>query len=263
MAILNIIKKWGTLFSTAIFPLIFFILAIMLTGDLTLSIILGIIVAGALIIMANLILLNNPMMKLLDGAGIAVFDMDSSGIIQPFFFKKILPYVEGDIRNQQITDAYNRKQINYIKPPIEVGKTGGIKQTANGDLLFKIPREDILKAKFSFSGYPVFIWNSVLKTFLDKELLSKFETTLFAEHQILHLNRRIEDTNNILRNFARYVMEQIKPKKNIFTSWWFLVMVAIIIIIVMIALLQPIIAQVLSGGISLPSAPDVPAVQAR
>ena len=257
------IKKWGIMFSAALFPMAFFVLAMLLTGDLLISAILGIAVAGALIILANFLLLNNPLMKVLEGAGIALFDVDSSGIIQPFFFKKLLPYVEGEINGKPVSDAYNRKQLYYLKPPIKVSDEGGAKQMPDGSILFKIPQKDVLKSKFSFVGYPVFLWNSVLQSFIDKDLLSKMETQLFAEHQILLLNRRIEDTNNILRNFARYIMEQIKPKKTIFSAWWFWVIVAVVVIIVLIALLQPVVEQILGGGVSLPTIPDAPAVTPR
>jgi hypothetical protein len=202
------------------------------------------------IVVGNM-LLKNPFSVMLEGKGILAFDMTSTGIIKPFIVKIAPPYVSGNLRGKEIRDIFDRKAVHTLTAPKK--SKGKAEYTEDGGLnLNNCLSEDNLNAsRFGFFHYPLLIYNSQLKTFITKDWFSEKEMSVFAEHSILYANRKIEDLNSHLRDFARHIVETLRPKGNIFASPW-VKWILIIAGIILLALLVPAVIKTIShagGGV--------------
>jgi hypothetical protein len=244
---LFIIRKWAALLFVGMFSAIGFAVGMIfynfMIGLITLLVCLLVSVLGA-----NL-MLKNPFSDMLEGKGILVINLDSTGIMQFFNLSVQNPYIKGKFQGKEIQDVFNRDAVMQMIPP---GKQQGVIMELDDDknVYLKINRNEFNRGRFGFNQYPVLIYNAHLKTLLTKDFFSANEKTAFAEHGLLFLNRKVEDLTTVMRDFARYVVESTRPLKA-----WFEKKNTIIVIIVVILLIGvlafmfgPRIMQALQGG---------------
>ncbi len=227
-----VIKKWAALLILGYLPA--FTYGIMLfffgnfwyaLGGLFLSLLIGILLAIKLI--------HNPFTSMLEGSGLLVIDMNSTGILNFFIMKLATPFVKGFFAGRKIEDVFDRNTVAQIAEPVKISKPASIEKIGEREILkIEIDKQEFNTFRFGMFNYPVLIYNSQLDSLLTKDFFMEKEKQAYSEHNILYLNRKVQELSTILRDFGRYVVEMLKPKTSILSSWWFwLIMIAVLIMI--------------------------------
>lgn len=240
-----VIRKYSALLVMTFIPVLLFTLFNVFYGFVWGIVIL---VFGSLLslVIANK-LLDNPFRKLLEGKGILVLDIVSTGIIRPFIVGVMPPYIRGKLQGQEVQDIFDREAVfNLATPqsPIKQAET-----TIHNGLKWELDEEELNRSRFGLFHYPCLIYSSTLKTFLTKDFLSNEEKEAFAEHTVIYLNRKIEELSSDVKNFGRHVVELLKPKGEIMNQWWFWVII-IFVGISMLVLLGPKLIEMIQGLVS-------------
>jgi len=196
-------------------------------------------------ILLSSLMLSNPFTKMLEGGGILAFNIDSTGILNPFIVKVNTPYISGNFRGKEVKDVWNRKSVFYLANPFINKTPANIDE--KGGLTLTLDNEGLNKSRFALYHYPVLLYNSQIGSFITKDVLSEKENTLFAEHTILFLNRQVEELSSQIRNFARYIVEQLKPNMSMMGGMWIWIIIGAVIILLLV-LFGPSIMETLQGG---------------
>jgi hypothetical protein len=238
-----VLKKYGALLMVGLITTICFFVGLTIYNFVFA---LGFMFAGLLLSVAiSNFLLKTPFSDMLEGKGILVFKLDSTGILAPFIIKVDPPFIRGKVGKKKITDVFNRSTVLNLSNPINNDSTA--KFTEDGKLSFTLDVDKYNQARFGFNQYPCLIYNSQLGTFLTKDFLSSFEKDTFAEHTVLYLNRLVEELTSVMRDFGRYVVESLNPKESwIKNNWGWLIIGAIVLILGI--LLAPFIIQWIQGS---------------
>jgi hypothetical protein len=230
------------------------------------------------ILIASL-MIKNPFTSMLEGKGLLVFDLSSTGIIQPFIMNIDQPYIKGVINGKKVHDIYDRNCVYNLSNPVtqenkkwwqfwkkknsiewdddkneiklnDLPMAAAINQDKN-ILNIKVDMDHYHKSRFGLMQYPVLLYNSQIKSLITKDFLSDQEKHIFSEHMLLYLNRKLEELNSLIRDFVRYIIEQLKPKGEGFLAGkgW-LVWVIIIAALIVFALLfgKPIYNEFVGAG---------------
>jgi len=257
MGILNVfkIKKLAALLFCAFLPTILFLFGMQSYGFIYA---LGFFAAGAAlaVLLANK-LLANPFTDMLEGKGLLVLTLDSTGIIPSFIARIVPPKIEAKFMGKEIHDFFDRNIIHYFKPPIPaqviettetvetVKEDGSIEKTEEDVVIIKLPKKNEADSIMSLNQYPTLIYNKNLQTFLTKEQLATLESEVFIDHTVLYLLKKVEELTNSVRDFTRYIVDQSKPgllNKLLSSSWVMWLIIAVVIIVVGI-LLFPMISE--------------------
>lgn len=188
-------------------------------------------------------MLSNPFSSMLEGQGILVLDMNSTGIIRPFIAQVHNPYMsaKGFFR-----DVFDRKAVHSLAVPKKAGEATSTKE---GGLKIEIDEKQYNSGRFALFHYPVVIWNAQINSVLTKDWLSNKENEGFANHTILYLNRTLEDLSSNIRNFGRHIVDQIRPKgewmKNPIVMW----IVVGLLIILGVMFLSKVLPNLMGSGI--------------
>lgn len=174
-------------------------------------------------------LLKNPFSLLLEGKGLLVIDLESTGIIKPFIVMLKSPYIQGNFDGAKIKDVFDRNAVYQLSPPIINEIPAEVK---NGKLVLRLDETQYNQSKFSMLHYPVLLWNNQVKSFITKDFLSSQEKEVFAEHGVLYLNRIMEELTSVVRDFGRYVVELLKPKESLFKNkiFWIILVGGLILL---------------------------------
>lgn len=167
------------------------------------------------VLVANF-LLKNPFTSLLEGQGILVIDLNSTGIIAPFICS-----IQDNLlvnKARRVRDIFDRKAVHSLALPTSA--KAEVKHSSDGAISFNLSKEEFNQSRFSLYQYPVLFYNSQIKSLLTKDFLSEAEKIAFAEHSILYQNRILENLSSDVKDFARYIVELTKPAKNIFANKW-------------------------------------------
>ena len=214
-----VIKKWGALLLSSLLTTISFFIGLVLydtiggIGFMMGGLLVGILIGNAM--------LNHPFRAMVEGKGILMLDLNSTGIIRPFITTVLPPYIKGTVDNHLIEDIFDRSAVFSLIPPV----TGGVTQQGQGKdgnfrTAFVISEDEYNQGRFGLNHYPVVIFNSQNQTLITKEMLSENEKTSFAEHTILYLNAKVKELTTAMLNFGRYVVESTKPKLSWMQSKW-------------------------------------------
>lgn len=240
------IKKWAALALAGMLPAFFFVMGAQFygflvgVGTMLVGLILGVFIGNAL--------LKNPFSDLLEGKGLLALDVNSTGVITPF----IVNIVSNQIKfkdpksKEDIDELFDREAVHMLNVPKQLAKSKVLVDNKAGVFTMTLDQDEFNSSRFSLFQYPVLLYNSLLKTILTKEMLSDNEKEAYAEHGLIHLNHQIRGLNNNLRDFARGVVESLKPKQNIFSQWWFYLIIGIVVI-TLIALFAPAVLNAISG----------------
>lgn len=241
------IKKWGAGFIMAFMPTMTFLIFI-ITTDFIQSIIAFLIVTPVAILLGNR-LMSHPVLQYLEGKGLLVLTFDSTGTIESYLVNVNNPYISGMYRGKKAETIFDRDSVFYMGAPQKV--EGTMVEDPNYEIInLKVPKNKRNEYMFGFQHFPVLIYNKNLETFLTKEALADLEKDTFVKHMVLYLNRKVEDLTASLRDFARYIVEQTRPR----TSWlssgalkWILLIGVIILLVVILA---PFIIETFEGVIA-------------
>lgn len=205
-----------------------------------------------LAVVAANVLLANPFTKMLEGKGILVLNVDSTGVIQPFIVGVAPPYIQGKLGRKVVKDVFDRSTVSHLAVPhmnsrtaqliMEGENKGGVSITLDGDTYNK--------GRFALFHYPVIIYNEQIGTVVTKDFLANLEKDTFAEHTVLYLNRKMEELTSVVRDFGRHIVDTLKPAGNLLQSKWVWVIIAVFVIIMLALFGKPILnaIQGFSGG---------------
>lgn len=203
-----------------------------LGGGLLISVVIGIL------------LLQNPFSMLVEGKGILVIDLTSTGIMQPFIVAVNNPYIQGKFRGKGVSDIFDREAVYNLATPIKNSTKADLK---NGGVEIKLDEKKYNEARFALFHYPCLVWNSQIGSILTKDFLADQEKAAFAEHSILYLNRKIEELSGYIRDFGRHVVETLKPRENFLQSKWTWIIIVVVLVLLFILFL-PSIIEIVGGG---------------
>lgn len=246
-----VIKKWGALLAVGLITTIGFFIGLQFLGFLLSFVCMGVgLLLSAFI--ANK-MLDNPFRSMLEGKGVLALNIDSTGIIRPFIMAVRPPYVEGKINNKLASDVFDRETVYNLAAPQEVGM---VQQGRGKDdevrIALILSEKEYNMGRFALFHFPVIIFNEQINSILTKDFLSEQEKQGFAEHQVLYLNRKMEELTSVIRDFGRYVVESLKPKSFKISSTWVIIIVIVVIIILLVIFAPSIIPtlQKTAGGIT-------------
>lgn len=186
-------------------PLSIMIFLLFTTKDVTASVFMGFIAVPLMVLVGGLFI-NNPFREMIEGKGVIVFDITSSGIIKPFVAYPNMPYIDIKVGKTWFRSIYNRAIGMYLKMP-EKAKL----DDKGKNLKFELPKEKYSKTYFSLADKPVLFWNSKLKTFLTKEVLAEKENALMVENTALQTLDQVRGMRHDLHELTRTVVDQFKP----------------------------------------------------
>jgi len=235
-----IFKKYGALLMCSLLTVICFAV-----GAIFYNFWIGLACMGAGLLVGILlgnILLKNPFSALLEGKGILALDLNSTGVINPFIVSVNPPYIWGKNKKKEVNDVFDREAVMHLGKPVKLKKSADIKE--DGTLEFSISKDEYNKGRFALFHYPVLIWNSQIDSILTKDFLAEQEKSVFAEHGVLYLNRKMEELTSVVRDFGRYVVELTKPQGSIWANKWTWIIIVIVAVII-IALFAPAIIKTL------------------
>lgn len=244
------IKKWAALLIVGFFSVVGFFVGLNFYG---LLIALACWFASMMVaILMAFLLLKNPFSSMIEGKGILCFDMNSTGIIQPFIVGLRNPDIIGKHRGVKIKDVFDRNAVYMMKVPqknvtTEDGKAKDIQVNKDGSISFTLNQENYNKARFAMMQFPVLIYNSHLNTFITKDFFSEMEKSAFAEHTVLYLNRNMQELTGLIRDFGRYVVETLKPKGAGLGGKWTWIIIGVVLVI-LAAIFAPSVIKALQGG---------------
>jgi len=239
-------KKLGTWFMLALFPMLAFIGSMMFVGNILISLLLGILIVILCIVIANFFLLNHPMIKAIEGDGVLIKVLDSTGIIRHHLAKVVPPYVQSNIFGKRKEISFDRSVLWYSKR----FKDGTVEEDKE-NLYIKLPKKEYSSSVFSMDGLPTLIYNSQLNVFITKDLLSNLETKTFSKHLVIYLTRRVEGLSAHIRDFARHVVEETRPKSSFWEQNKAIVIIGIVLIVIVVVVIaimfMPAVTQTVGG----------------
>ncbi len=237
--------------------------ALMLVGMLTvISFVLGNVFFGFIwaiafmlvglllsVFFANL-LLKNPFTQMLEGKGLLVLNLDSTGIIRPFIVALNSPYIEGKMGKEKVKDAFDRTAVFQLAVPT-VNKTPAT-PNEKGGITIELTEKEYNEGRFAFFHYPVLLWNDQIKSIITKDFLSHQEKDSFAEHGVLYLNRQMEQLTSLVRDFGRYIVETLRPTVSLFQNKFFWIIVVIAVVVMAFLFGKPLLetSGILTAGVS-------------
>jgi len=188
---------------------------------------------------------SHPFQKMVEGSGLLIINLDSTGVIRPFIAQIEQPFIKGKIGKEEMNDVYDREAVYMLSEPTFAGKV--TVDDKSRLLKLEITEADYNKARFGMFNYPVMIWNGQIKSLITKDYLSEQEKLSFAEHGILYLNRKMEELTSAMRDFGRYIVESLKPKTDFLKSWWFWLIIAVGVGIIALMFGKPVIQAIMGG----------------
>lgn len=234
------IKKYAGLMVAGVVPTLAFFVTLQIEGNVFIA-----SVAFAVSLMVSMFIgskiQSNPWQQALEGKGLMLGTFDSSGVINTYLAKVNLPFLHANIAGKEKITIFDRAAMLILRTP---GRA--VIDESETELKIMLAKKKFSQSIFSFDGMPFLLYNKTLGDFFNKELLATMEKELFVEHTILYLTRRIEDLSSKVRDFARYIVEQTRPKENFMGSKMFWI-ILIIVGIVVLALGFPILEKAFSG----------------
>ena len=136
------IKKFAGLLLCCFIPTILYTYGIRAYGfSIGMIMFLGGCILGT--ILANL-MIQNPFSLMMEGAGLLVMNLDSTGIIRPFITRLFPPYIKGNLGADQINDVYDREAVVQLAAPVKAGKS----QYDGDEIKIQITDDEFNRSRF-------------------------------------------------------------------------------------------------------------------
>ena len=240
-----VIKEYAALILASFMSVILFVVGNIYYGLLGG---IGFMFAGMLLgVLIGVKLLTNPFSKMLKGKGLLVLNLDSTGVLRPFIVGLSSPYIKGVLNGEVIEDVFDRDAVFNLATPVDNSSTAFANE--RGGLTIDIDEQEYNQGRFALFHFPVLFWNDQIKSIITKDFLANEEKNAFANHSVLYMNRKMQELTSDIKNFARHIVDSLKPKTNIFQAKW--VMYVIIgVIVLLIILFFPTIMNLFGGATS-------------
>jgi len=211
-------------------------------------------------------LISHPFRDVVEGKGILIFNIDSTGIIKPFIAQVASPFIKAKLGGKQIVDSFDRSTVfnlahpSHLKHKINIFKKGqkvcynkgteeeSICEMPTDCMNIAIDYETLNSSRFGLYHFPVLIYNEQIGSFITKEFLAGQELDAFAKHGVLYLNRKIEELTSAVRDFGRHVVESLKPGVNIFQNRWVQIALIIAVLVIIALFAKPFIGAIGNFG---------------
>lgn len=191
------------------------------------------------------LLLRHPFTKLVEGEGLGVLDVSSTGVVTPFLINLKNSEVRGRLGKIDIKGVFDRESVYQLSDPVNVKAPLEINKET-GDITIKISNADYHRSRFALYHRPLLIYNSQIQSLLTKDYLSDKEKNTFTEYGLLYLVRKVEELSTAMLNFGRYVVEMTKPKTDFLKTYgWIIIVIGIGLLAV---LFGPAIIEAIRGG---------------
>lgn len=232
-----VLRKYATLIFSPLITTVCFYIGLVFYGFIYAFIFMfvGILLSAFM----GVFLLKNPFSMMLEGKGILLLNLDSTGVIRPIIVNVMSPYIRGRLNNTPIKDVFDREAVLNLAAPVKSNIPA--KKTENGGIEIKLDEETYNRGRFALFHYPVLLYNDQIKSVLTKDFLAEGEKHAFAEHSILFLNRSMEDLTSHVRDFGRYIVDLAKPQQSIFKNKWVIIIIVVLVIILAALFAGPII----------------------
>lgn len=230
--------------------------------NVVISFIAAVVTAIAIILFGNKTL-QHAFTKLLEGKGLVTFTIDSTGIIECFNVGINAPKMFAKFKNRpDIEDTYDVEMMQRLVIPkdaplteaykLEKDNNGQLKLGEKVDVLVFPKGDQKYEHLFAFDNRPVFIYNKVLGKFMSRDALAKYENDIEIKHNALNVLKKVQEMDITLRNFGRYIGEQLVPKKgglfaNPIIKFILIGIVVFVIVVIMLMFLAPL----MSGGMNI------------
>jgi hypothetical protein len=259
------IKKTAAFFLGAVVPVLCWQIGMIYYG---LFGALGFFAGGLLVsVLIGFKLIDHPFRQMVEGDGIINFNIDSTGIITPFVVQVESPFIHGRLRNREIRDSFDRSGIFSLAHPVaskaKIFKAGQViegkhrsfydAQLQSEGEVVKLDRDVIAilmdyktlnKSRFGFYHFPAMIYNEQLGSYITKDWFASMETGAFAKHQVLYLNRKVEELTSAVRDFGRHVVETLRPATNLLKNGWVQIAIIIFVVVLIALFIKPVIGMV-------------------
>ena len=167
---------------------------------------------------------NTPFDAIVEGEGLLTLTFDSTGVIAPFVARYVRGQIQYNIDGEEITEPFDRRKLLHLFPPRQA-----IWREEGEKIVIEIPKDELPDARFAFMGLPTIIYNRKLATTVAKNDLAKLETKDTLLLETINLRHEVRRLSDLVTHFARYVMDQLKPKKQWFQNTWLWIIIAIVI----------------------------------
>lgn len=286
-----VIKKTIGLSFMAIFPLIGYVLFMLVTGNNIFAGIVAAFVTGIFAFYLANNFLDHPFRSMSEGRGLLALNLNSTGIIQPFILQRNVKYLTGKVNNNKISRLWNRRNVLQVKPPINGVIIGldklNVEETSpekveellrllrRDDATHKdrfilvdfegydpretdviiMPRQNYKDIQLALEGYTAFIYNDQTKDFITKTDLQNLEMKASIFNKLEYASEKADDLGRSLRDFGRMVMTQIGVQfSGIFENK----IVQTLIIGAIVVVVLYVLYQVFGGAVSIPGIPAPP-----
>jgi len=208
------IKKYLALILLGFMPTVAFMIGEIFYGSVWIS--MAVFFGTFLVFLPlSVLLLKNPFNGLVEGQGLLVVNLDSTGNMTPVLCSLQQPYVKGKMLNQEFEDVYDQNTVFRWCYPEK-----GAYVEMDGIIYVKMDTKQFNKHRFGMFNFPTLVYNAQIKSCIDKDFLSEIEKSAMAEHTTLYLNRKMEELTSVLRDFSRGVIDLLKPKGAMGSAIW-------------------------------------------
>jgi len=220
-------------------PTLTTVFMIVLTKDIVASTFMG-IAAVPLMVFAGGKFITSPWREMLEGDGVIVMDITSSGIIKPFIARPNMPYVDVQVHGNFFRSIYNRSIGMYLKEP-EPARMNDTGET----IKFELPKDNYSKSYFALADKPILFWNSKLNTFLTKEVLAEKENSLMIENTALQTLDQVRNMRKDLHELTRTVVDQFKPNAfgELLRNPWFVMIIVVTTMFLLFMFVAPMLPK--------------------
>jgi len=245
------LKKWGAMIIASIIPSLFFVLILRLNG--LLYAVAAMLVGGLLSVLIGSSLLRNPFTDMLEGKGLLSINLTSTGVMQAFIMRFDKNFTKGYLNGQEVEDYFDRDNLGTINAPVK-GKHV-VHKLEDGGICFKLDGKELNDTRFAFNQYPVLFFNSMSNTFFSKEQLSALEKKIISYNKLIFLSKKVEDLTISVKNFARHIVDTLRPKKTGggLPAWVLIVLVVIVIAIIVVMIIKSGGGGAIGGAINTAS----------
>lgn len=229
------IKRIMGLGVAAFVPFALCLFVLVLTQNLLIAAFMGMVAVPLMVFLGSAFLMT-PFRSMLEGAGILVFDITSSGIIKPYIAYPKMPNLDINVDGNFFRSVYNRSIGMYLKG----GAIARMDDTGE-TIKFELPKDDYSKSYFALADKPILFWNSKLNTFLTKEVLAEKENKLMIENTALQTLDQARGMRKDLHELTRTVVDQFKPNGlgELLKNPWFIVIVVAITLFLIFMFVAP------------------------
>jgi hypothetical protein len=232
MVNLRKVKSYGSYFIASLIPLFTLTATLITTYDLLVAIIISVIFLFPTIIIARK-LSDTPLRKIDEGEGLMIIDLNSRGVIKTYTAIVKPPFLNIKTNDKEISTLYDRNASFSFELPENIKQVQYIEKGDKKYLVMELPEK---KHYFQFENfYPAFLIDTNTGFIFDKERIGKLEEKYMTKTDLNYLKVKVDELSAILRDFARYVVEQLKPKPALFGNWvfWLVLMLIIGLVLVM------------------------------